>query len=230
MALTETGSDRSMTITVHHLEFSRSLRALWLLEELSLPFEIVRYARTPEFRAPSELAKVHPLGRAPVVEVDSLVLAESGAIIEYFAEREGKLRPTERRALLDYRFFLHFAEGSAMPPLLVHLLAEKVGNAPVPFFVKPIAAKIADGIRKNFSSPAIDVHFNFVDRHLSSSEYFAGDEFSGADIQMFYAVEAALARGKGEWRHIQRWRDAVTARPAYVRAEAKGGPAMPKEM
>lgn len=220
---------KRMTIAVHHLEFSRSLRALWLLEELDLAFEVVRYARTPEFRAPPELAKIHPLGRAPVVEVDSMVLAESGAIIEYFVERENKLRPTERQALLDYRFFLHYAEGSAMPPLLVHLLSEKIAQSPVPFFVKPVVTKIVNGIRASFSTPAIEQHFSFVDQHLAAHTYFAGEDFSGADIQMFYAVEAALARGTGDWRHIQRWRDRVTSRPAYQRAEAKGGPAMPNE-
>ncbi len=221
---------RDMTITVHHLEYSRSLRALWLLEELGLTFHVVRYARTPAFRAPPELANVHPLGRAPVVEVDSLVLVESGAIIEYFVERENKLRPTERPALLDYRLFLHYAEGSAMPPLLVHLLAQKIAEAPVPFFLKPVTKKIAAGIQENFSTPAIERHFGFVDQHLSSREYFAGSEFSGADIQMFYAVEAALARGGGNWRHVQRWRNTVTSRPAYQRAEATGGPAMPKDL
>lgn len=219
-----------MTITVHHLEFSRSLRALWLLEELDLTYDIVRYARTPAFRAPPELAKVHPLGRAPVVEVDSLLLVESGAIIEYFVEREHKLRPKERPALLDYRLFLHYAEGSAMPPLLVHLVAEKIAESPVPFFLKPVTKKIAEGIKENFSTPAIEQHFNFVDQHLASRQYFAGAEFSGADIQMFYAVEAALARGEGHWHHIRRWRTTVTSRPAYKRAEAQGGPAMPKDL
>jgi glutathione S-transferase len=114
-------------LVVHHLEHSRSLRVLWLLEELGLPYEMKRYARDASFRAPPELSAVHPLGRSPVVEVDGHVLAESGAIIEYLVEREGgKLRPQELEARLRYRFFLHYAEGSAMPPLLVQLLVEKI--------------------------------------------------------------------------------------------------------
>lgn len=215
-----------MTITVHHLEHSRSLRVLWLLEELGLDYSVLSYARTAEFRAPPELAAVHPLGRAPVVEVDGHVLAESGAILEYFVEREGKLGPNTPNALLEYRFFLHYAEGSAMPPLLVQLILDKLRVAPVPFFVKPIARKIADTLETNFSGPAIALHFGFVDDVLARRPYFAGDDFSAADIQMFYAVEAALARGKGQWPNLAAWRSRVEERPAFRRAVAKGGPAM----
>lgn len=215
-----------MSITVHHLEFSRSLRVLWLLEELELEYAIKSYARTEAYRAPPELAAVHPLGRAPIVEVDGRTLAESGAILEYFAEREGKLRPQGPEARLDYRFFLHYAEGSAMPPLLVQLLVEKIRTAPVPFFIRPVVRKIADQLHSNYSGPAIDLHFGFVDDILGTRPFFAGAEFTAADIQMFYAVEAALTRGKGRWPHIQAWRTRVEERPAYRRAAAKGGPAI----
>lgn len=215
-------------LVVHHLEHSRSLRVLWLLEELGLPYDVKRYARDANFRAPPELAAVHPLGRSPVVEVDGHVLAESGAIIEYLVEREGgNLRPRAPESLLRYRFFLHYAEGSAMPPLLVQLLVEKVRAQKVPFFVKPITAKIAQGIEQNFSGPAIATHFGFVERELASRPYFCGDEFTAADLQMIYPVEAALQRGGGAWPHLRDWRERVTARPAYQRAEAKGGPALP---
>lgn len=215
-------------LIVHHLENSRSLRVLWLLEELGLDYEIRRYARDANFRAPPELAAVHPLGRAPVVEVDGLVLAESGAIIEYLIEREGgRLCPRELEARLRYRFFLHYAEGSAMPPLLVQFLVEKLRGQAVPFFVKPITKKIGDEIEKNFSGPAIATHFGFVDKELQSRPYFAGNELSGADIQMIYPVEAALERGRGEWPNLRAWRERVMARPAYQRAESRGGPAMP---
>lgn len=218
----------SLPIVVHHLEHSRSLRVLWLLEELGLPYEMKRYARDANFRAPPELAAVHPLGRSPVVEVDGHVLAESGAIIEYFVEREGgKLRPSEREELLRYRFFLHYAEGSAMPPLLVQLLVEKIRSQKVPFFVKPITAKIAGGLEQGFSGPAIATHFGFVESELKSRPYFAGSEFSAADIQMIYPVEAALLRGKGDWPSLRAWQERVKARPAYQRAESRGGPAMP---
>jgi len=219
---------RFMAIVVHHLMYSRSLRALWLLEELGLEYQLVRYERDASFRAPASLAKAHPLGRAPVVEVDGLVLAESGAILEHFADREQRLRPTSAEGLREYRFFLHYAEGSAMPPLLVQLLVERVSSAPMPVFVKPIARRIAQEIERNYSGPAIALHFGFVERTLSERPWFAGDEFSAADIQMFYPVEAALRRGKGSWPHLMDWRKRVTARDAYRRAEQKGGPAMPE--
>jgi glutathione S-transferase len=222
------GMTESPRLVVHHLEHSRSLRVLWLLEELGLPYELKRYARDENFRAPPELSAVHPLGRSPVVEVDGHVLAESGAIIEYFVERSGgKLRPLEEAALLRYRFFLHYAEGSAMPPLLVQLIVEKLRAQKVPFFVRPITRKIADGLERGYSGPAIATHFGFVERELAQRPYFAGSELSGADIQMIYPVEAALSRGTGDFPNLRAWRQRVTSRPAFQRAEARGGPAMP---
>jgi glutathione S-transferase len=224
-ALAMNGASR---LVVHHLEYSRSLRVLWLLEELGLPYELKRYARDESFRAPPELKAVHPLGRSPVVEVDGRVLAESGAIIEYFVERAGgKLRPQEQEARVRYRFFLHYAEGSAMPPLLVQLLAEKIRAQKVPFFVRPITRRIGDGLEKSFSGPAIATHFGFVESELADRPYFAGSELSAADIQMIYPVEAALLRGSGNWPNLRAWRERVMARPAYQMAESRGGPAMP---
>ncbi|RYZ07435.1 MAG: glutathione S-transferase [Myxococcales bacterium] len=220
--------NESPRLVVHHLEYSRSLRVLWLLEELSVPYEIRRYARDRNFRAPPELKAVHPLGRSPVVEVDGHVLAESGAIIEYLVEREGgKLRPTDLEQLLRYRFFLHYAEGSAMPPLLVQLLVEKIRAQAVPFFIKPITRKVAGGLEEGFSAPAIATHFGFVESELATRPYFAGQDFTAADIQMIYPVEAALLRSGGEWPSLRAWRDRVTARPAFQRAQSKGGAAMP---
>jgi glutathione S-transferase len=216
-----------MAIVVHHLMHSRSLRVLWLLEELGLDYELVRYERDENFRAPPSLEKAHPLGRAPVVEVDGVVLAESGAILEHFAEREQRLRPTSADGLRQYRFFLHYAEGSAMPPLLVQLLVERVRSAPMPMLVKPIARRIADEIERNYSGPAVERHFGFVEQALTQHAHFAGAEFSAADIQMFYPVEAALRRGGGQWPHIRDWRRRVTERDAYQRAERRGGKAMP---
>jgi glutathione S-transferase len=216
-----------MAIVVHHLMHSRSLRVLWLLEELGLDYELVRYERDKDFRAPPSLEKAHPLGRAPVVEVDGVVLVESGAILEHFAEREQRLRPSSPEGLREYRFFLHYAEGSAMPPLLVQLLVERVRSAPMPMLVKPIARRIADEIERNYSGPAVARHFGFVEHTLTQRAHFAGAEFSAADIQMFYPVEAALWRGAGNWPHIRGWRKRVTERDAYQRAERRGGKAMP---
>lgn len=216
-----------MTITVHHLEFSRSLRALWMLEELGLDYTIRQWKRDAAFRAPTEATTVHPLGRFPMVEVDGHVLAESGAILEYFAAREHKLRPEGADARLLYTFFMHYAEGSAMPPLLVQLILDKLRTAPVPFFVKPVVKGIAGQIEKAYSGPAIDLHFNFIEASLAQRPYFSGDTFSMADIQMIYPVEAGLARGAGQRPNLQRWRERVTNREAYKRAEEKGGTALP---
>jgi len=217
-----------MSVKVHHLNFSRSLRVLWLLEELGLDYEIQPWERDANFRAPSAAAEVHPLGRFPMVEVDGRVLAESGAVLEYFADREGKLRPTDEAEKLECRFFLHYAEGSLMPPLLVQLVLTRLRNAPMPFFIKPIARGIADQVHKGYSGPALDLHLGFVEQTLSERPYFAGDNFSIADIQMIYPVEAGLSRAAGERPNMQAWLDRVTSRPAYQRAEAKGGTAVPR--
>jgi len=216
-----------MSIKVHHLNFSRSLRVLWLLEELELSYTIQLWDRDKNSRAPTEAASVHPLGRFPMVEVDGRVLFESGAVLEYFADREGKLRPSDPTEQLECKMFLHYAEGSLMPPLLVKLIITRIRSAPMPFFIKPIARGIADQIDKSYTLPALDLHLGFVDRTLSSRPYFAGNTFSIADIQMFYGVEAALSRASGEYPNMAAWRDRVTSRPAYQRAEAKGGTALP---
>jgi glutathione S-transferase len=216
-----------MSIKVHHLNYSRSLRVLWLLEELGLEYSIEPWKRDKSFRAPAEAARVHPLGRFPMVEVDGRVLAESGAVLEYFADREGKLRPTDPTEKLECAFFMHYAEGSVMPPLLVQLILARVRAAPMPFFIKPIARGIADKVDEGYTSSALDLHLGFIDRTLAARPYFAGDTFSIADIQMFYPVEAALSRAKGERPNMSAWRERVTSRPAYQRAEARGGTAVP---
>jgi glutathione S-transferase len=163
-----------------------------------------------------------------MVEVDGRVLAESGAVLEYFADREEKLRPTDEAEKLECRFFLHYAEGSLMPPLLVQLILTRLRNAPMPFFIKPIARGIADQVHKGYSGPALDLHLGFVEQTLSERPYFAGDNFSIADIQMIYPVEAGLSRAASERPNMQAWLDRVTSRPAYQRAEAKGGPVVPR--
>lgn len=217
-----------MSIKVHHLNYSRSLRVLWLLEELGLDYTVQSWERDEGFRAPASAADVHPLGRFPMVEVDGRVLAESGAVLEYFADREGKLRPTDDAENLECRFFMHYAEGSIMPPLLVKLIFTRLRQAPMPFFVKPIARGIADQVDKSYTNPALDLHLGFIDKTLAERPYFAGNDFSIADIQMMYPVEAALSRGTGDRPHMSAWRTRVTGRPAFQRAQAKGGPAVPR--
>ncbi len=216
-----------MSIRVHHLNYSRSLRVLWVLEELELDYTIQQWQRDANFRAPVEATKVHPLGRFPMVEVDGHVLAESGAILEYFAQREGKLQPAERAEQLEYAFFMHYAEGSVMPPLLVQLILNKLRQAPMPFFVRPVARGIAFKLERGYSGPALDLHLGFIEQTLATRPYFAGAQFSMADIQMFYPVEGGLTRAAANRPHTEAWRKRVTARAAFARAQAKGGPAIP---
>lgn len=219
-------------ITVHHLERSRSQRVLWLLEELEVPYELVRYPRDPKtLLAPPELAKVHPLGKSPVVTDDGRTVAESGAILEYLVERHGngRLLPAPGSdEQLRCRYFMHYAEGSLMPPLLVLLLTNKVRSAPLPFFAKPIARKIADGIANAYVEPNLARHTAFIEAELSRSTWLAGDELTIADIQMSYPVEALVERapdrtGAKTRAYIER----IRARPAYRRALDKGGEVFP---
>lgn len=219
-------------LVVHHLNNSRSQRVLWLLEELGVPYEVKRYQRDAQtMLAPPELKEVHPLGKSPVVvDEDGATLAESGAIIEYLVARhgEGKLAPPagspER---LRYTYWLHYAEGSAMPPLLLRLVFSKVEKSPAPFFVKPIIKGIVKQVNQAFIQPQITTHLAFMEAELARSTWFAGDELSGADIQMSFPVEAAAARGgltKSTHPRLHAFLERVRARPAYQRALEKGGP------
>ncbi len=203
---------------------------LWLLEELGVEYELKLHKRHPEtIRAPAELREVHPLGKAPVVVVDGEAIAESGAIIEYCVETlgDGALAPGRGEpGLREYRYWMHYAEGSMMSPLLVRLIFDKVKSAPLPFFIKPIARGIVKKVETNYTKPEIARHQKFVNDHLAGREYFAGESFSAADIQMSYPVEAALARGRASvaTENMQAWVDRMRARPAYERAVERGGP------
>jgi glutathione S-transferase len=218
-------------ITVHHLNNSRSQRVLWLLEELDLPYEVVRYQRDAKtMLAPPELKQVHPLGKSPVVTTDEgMTLAESGAIIETLVEHygDGRLSPVAGTPeALRYRYWLHYAEGSAMPPLLLKLMFDRVEKAKMPFFAKPIAKGIADKARAAFILPSLKTHLDFMEGELGKGEWFAGNAFSGADIQMSFPVEAARARGglDGSRPKLMAWLERIHARPAYARALERGGP------
>jgi len=217
-------------ITLHHLENSRSQRVLWLLEELGVPYEVRRYERDRKtMLAPPELARVHPLGKSPVITDGDVTVAESGAIIEYLLDSrgQGRLRPAagtpEQRR---YTYWLHFAEGSAMPPLLMKLVFDKVRTAPVPFFIKPVVKGIADKVTRSFIAPNIERQLDFMEAELATRPWFAGDEFSAADIQMSFPLEAAAARaGLGKSRpRLMDWLARIHARPAYRRAREAGGP------
>jgi len=217
-------------LTVHHLNNSRSQRVLWLLEELGLEYDIKRYERDAKtMLAPPELRAVHPLGKSPVVTDGPLTLAESGAIIEYLVDRhgQGKLAPapgTPER--VRYTYWLHYAEGSAMPPLLLALVFSRLPKGPIPFFLKPIVKGISKQVMKVFVNPQLRLHLDYLEGELGKSTYFAGEEFSAADIQMSFPIEAAGARGGlGEKRpKLAAWLERIHARPAYKRALEKGGP------
>ncbi len=218
-------------ITVHHLNNSRSQRVLWMLEELGLPYEIKHYQRDAKTSlAPPELRQVHALGKSPVITDGALTVAESGAILEYLVERygQGRFKPTGEQDLLHYRYFMHFAEGSAMPPLVMKLVFNKIKRAPMPFFVKPIAKGIADKVLSSFVQPNIDAQLKFVESELAARPWFAGAEFSAADVQMSFAAEAWAARGgsaaMAAYPRLADFLSRIHARPAYRKALERGGP------
>jgi glutathione S-transferase len=216
-------------ITVHHLNNSRSQRVLWLLEELGLPYEVKRYERDPKtMLAPPALREVHPLGKSPVITDGGLTIAESGAIIEYLVERYGggKLAPAPGTpARLRYTYWLHYAEGSAMPPLLLKLVFDRVESGPMPFFARPIARAIARRVKGSFVEPQITRHLDYMESELAKFPWFAGDEFSAADIQMSFPLEVAVKRaGLGSSRpRLVDFLGRIHARPAYQRALERGG-------
>ena len=204
---------------------------LWLLEELELPYDIVRYQRDPKtMLAPPELRKVHPLGKSPVVVADGMTLAESGAIIETLVERygNGRLAPAAGTPeALRYRYWMHFAEGSAMPPLLLKLLFGRIESGKgMPFFIKPVGRMIAVKARESFIAPQIKAQLDFMEAELGQSEWFAGSQFSAADIQMSFPIEAARARGglDASRPRLMAYLERIHDRPAYQRALERGGP------
>jgi glutathione S-transferase len=217
-------------ITVHHLNDSRSQRVLWLLEELDLPYEIKHYQRDPKtMLAPAELRQVHPLGKSPVITDGGVTVAESGAIIDYLVERYGQGRFAPAAGTpehLKYRYWLHFAEGSAMPPLLMKLVFERIKQTKMPFFIKPIARGIADKVLGALVEPNLRRHLDFMEAELAGSEWFAGSEFSAADIQMSFPLEASRQRAglDASRPKLVAWLDRIHARPAYQRALQRGGP------
>ena len=216
-------------ITVHHLNNSRSQRILWLLEELGLLYEVKRYQRDAKtMLAPPELRAVHPLGKSPVISDGDLVVAESGAIVEYLAGKYGDgrlLPPAGTPERLRCTYWLHFAEGSAMPPLLLKLIFDRIESGPMPFFARPIARAIARKGKSGFVQPNIERILDFMEGELGKHAGFAGAGFSAADIQMSFPLEAASARGGLNESRPKLWAflRAIHERPAYQRALERGG-------
>jgi glutathione S-transferase len=217
-------------ITVHHLNNSRSQRILWLLEELGLPYEVKRYERDPKtMLAPASLRAIHPLGKSPVVTDNGNTLAESGAIIEYLLDTYGlgKLRPAAATAdRLRFTYWLHYAEGSAMSPLLLSLIFSVLPKGPMPFFIRPLVKSISQKVKATFVNPQLKTHFDYMESELNKSLWFAGNEFTAADIQMSFVIEAGAARGtvNKDRPKLNEYLKRIHGRPAYIRALEKGGP------
>jgi glutathione S-transferase len=214
-------------ITVHHLNNSRSQRILWLLEELGLEYDVKYYQRDPEtMLALASLRQVHPLGKSPVITDDSLTLAESGAIIEYLVERYGDGRfapPLDVPERLRYRYWLHYAEGSLMPPLVMKLIFDKMEERS-PFLLQPIVRMISQPVRSSFIDPQITTNLDYLEAELEHFPWFVGNEFTAADIQMSFPLETAVERASLDASRpkLMDWLDRIHARPAYQRAVKRG--------
>lgn len=217
-------------IVLHHLENSRSQRILWLLEELGLPYEIRKYARDVKTSlAPPELLQLHPLGKSPVITDGENTLAESGAIVEYLVDRydDGRLRPPQGSPQqLQYTYWLHYAEGTFMPLMIVSLIINRIETSPMPFFVKPIAKGIAAKVRAGYLDPNVKRNLEFMETTLAASEWFCGDAMTAADIQMSFAIEATAVRTslQDEYPQLAGYLQRIQALPTYQAALQKGGP------
>jgi len=216
-------------IIVHHLENSRSQRILWLLEELGVDYEIRHYKRDPETSlAPPELTKIHPLGKSPVITDDGVTVAESGAIVEYLVGKydNGTLLPAEGSPeRLAYTYWLHYAEGTFAPLMILSLVLSRIEEAPMPFFLRPVARGIAQKVRDAYLDANVTLNLGFMDGTLKESRWFCGDLFTAADVQMSFALEAAEVRTDltDDYPHLAAFLETIRARPAYKQALDKGG-------
>lgn len=217
-------------LTVHHLENSRSQRVLWLLEELGAEYEVRRYSRDPNTGlAPESLQTVHPLGKSPVITDDDLTIAESGAIVEYLVGKydDGTLWPpegsAERRACT---YWLHYAEGTFMPLMIVSLILGRIETAPMPFLIKPVARGIVAKVRAGYLDQNVKRNLAFMETSLTGSDWFSGPKMTAADVQMSFPVEAAEVRVRldPDYPRLQGFLERIRSRPAYQRALERGGP------
>lgn len=218
-------------ITVHHLKQSRSHRILWLLEELQIPYHLKTYERDSKAKtAPTELLKIHPLGKSPVITDGEKVVAESGAILEYILENygKGKLKPIDKAEddYLKYQYFMHYTEGTLMPQLVLSLIFNMIPKQPMPFFVKPIMKEISRNIHKMYINPQIHLNLNFLENSLADKKWFAGNDFSVADIQLGFAIYSAQSLLKDQFTYpkLKQFLVEIQKRPSYQLALKKGGP------
>ncbi|MCZ4059528.1 glutathione S-transferase [Pantoea sp. LMR881] len=214
-------------ITVHHLEHSRSHRVLWLLEELDVPYQIKRYQRESTMLAPEALKKVHPLGKSPVITDENRVIAESGAILEYLENKydaEYRLKLADEQEVLQARYWLHYAEGSLMPLLVMKLIFGRLGQAPVPWLLRPVGGALGKGVQKAFLDKQLKPHREMIEQHLATHLCFAGKRFSIADIQMSFPLMALSQRGGlADMPATRQWLETVQQRAAWHRAIEQGG-------
>lgn len=217
-------------LIVHHLENSRSQRVLWLLEELGVPYEVKRYDRDKKSNlAPPALLKVHPLGKSPVITDGGATVAETGAIFEYVLETYGKGRLEPARGTPEwrrFRYWMHAAEGSYMPPMVLALMLNRMETAPMPFFARPIAKGLTGAVRKGYLDHTLAALFDYLEAELQSSEWIAGPAFTAADMMMSFPAEASRDRvpdAKGKMA-LARYVEKLHARPAYKKALERGGP------
>lgn len=216
-------------VTLHHLNNSRSQRILWLLEELGIDYDVKRYERDAVTNlAPASLRAIHPLGRSPVLTEGDTTIAESGAIVDYLVQMYGKdtfAPPTDKQDYQQYLFWVHFAEGSLMPPLVALMILEKARvKASKMFFIKPIADRIVDGIISAYYGPNLTQSLAYIEAYLEQNEWFAGSTPNAADVQMIFPLEAIVASGKAkDLPAIAAYVKRVHERDAYQRALKKGG-------
>ena len=221
-------------ITLHHLNNSRSQRILWLMEELEIPYQIKFYQRDAKtMLAPPELKAVHPLGKSPVITDDgnpmgNITLAESAAIIDYLVKTygNGRLMPADNTPeRIRYDYWMHYAEGSAMPPLVMKLIFNQIPKQKMPFFARPIARKITERVVGAYIDPQLKLHLDYLSSELQPSGWFVGNVFSAADIQLSFPLEAASQRTnlKQQYPKLVDFLKRIHARPAYQRALQKGG-------
>jgi glutathione S-transferase len=216
-------------VVVHHLNNSRSQRVLWLLEELGVPYEVKRYERDAKtMLAPPSLLAIHPLGKSPVITDGEITVAESGAIIEYLIDKYGggRLIPAAGTAQrLRYTYWLHYAEGSAMSPLLFKLVFDRIATNPAPWPISAIARRIAGTVNNAFIGPNLKRHLDFMESELARNTWFAGEEFTAADVQMSFPIEISVARaGLDATRpKLMAFLERIHSRDAYKRALERGG-------
>ncbi len=219
-----------MTLILHNLDRSRSRSVMLLLEELELEYETKEYKRDPRtFRAPLSLREVHPLGKVPLVTDGDRVMAETGFIIAELLETygNGRLVPEPgTQAARDYRYFMHYAEGSLMSPLLMRLIFDKIAATKAPFFIRPIIRGLVKKVEQSFITAEIELHTEYLNNILANRTWFTGDAYTGADIMMNFAVEALVERGRqpeSKTTHLRAWVGRMKQRPAYQRTVAKAG-------